>query len=355
MINKVLLLIIFIISIIILNYLYIVPIYLFPSKYKYIKEIKSIYSNYFIFFVYNLLGSNLFLSNNSHKNINLINENIDKVDIILANHLSTLDFLLIACILKKFNIDYTTFTFKNDLNMCPGFFMIYADTDISVNRDWSKDKYSIDNQLNKIIPNKKKEVLIIFPEGTVLCMESLIKSIEFSKQNNIKQYNNLLIPRIKGLHKIINNLKQNNKLGNIWDLTIINDKYLNKIQELKLKKYSLTKEEYDYYFDINTFVKEDFDDYHFDINLLTLGNDLSEEGLKLWLYNIWNKKDKFIDNYKKYDYNKLCYNKSYNDFIFGNISFLLFLYLIFNKYGRYYILLMIIISYLIILKNNKIN
>ena len=61
-----------------------------------------------------------------------------------------------------------------------------------------------------------------------LIEQKLKEGNEFSKKNNLPIYENLMVPKSKGLWFIIKHLKKLNKLGRIWDATIILSKFIKK-------------------------------------------------------------------------------------------------------------------------------
>ena len=67
------------------------------------------------------------------------------------------------------------------------------------------------------------------PEGTRYTPEKHVIAKQFSLDNNLPVFTNMLYPKMKGLFHICNVLKENNKLGNIIDFT-------NFIKNLHLKK-----------------------------------------------------------------------------------------------------------------------
>lgn len=335
--NQVIFLIFIIYNFFIFTYLWLVPIYFHPNKQDKIKNMKCVYINIFLYFFYTILKANLYINKESNKY--KINENIDKIDIVISNHIGSLDFLYIVAILRNFNIDNNSFIFKSDSRYILGLgFSIYTDTDIMINKKWEEDKNLINKQIDRIEPNKKKEVIIIYPEGTRISKEKLLDSQNFSRENNLPVYDYLQVPRSKGLWHIINSLSKNNKLGKIWDTTFIRPKYL--IEQTNLK-------------DI---VNKPIDNIYTDLRELILPDNYQDmDVFKSWLHEQWKNKDNIIKNYKSITYNKLEYTSELhkNNFIIGLFGFILMTALICNKYGRRYILFVILVSYIILYNNKK--
>lgn len=265
----------------------------------------------------------------------LINENPDKIDIIVCNHTSTLDFLLVMSYLEEFEIDSYNFVFKNEITYTPGFgFIMYANPDIKLNRNWEQDKETLGKQLDKIKTNEKKQVILIFPEGTRLTETKLREGQEFSKLNNLPVFNNLMVPKSKGLWFIINHLNNSGKLGRIWDVTLIFPNYIQK----SIKATDIFGKPIG---DVNMVWRE----VNLDLNFK------NPDEFKKWLINLWITKDSFIKHH-----NKLVFNQIYPDKKTKTSNKLLIVILLtvligcfFNKYTRYYLLGSLLLSYILII------
>jgi 1-acyl-sn-glycerol-3-phosphate acyltransferase len=264
----------------------------------------------------------------------LINENTDKVDIIVCNHISTFD-LIIAGYLKEFEIDSCNVIFKNEIVYTPGFgYILYANTDIKLKRNWEQDKEALGKQLDNIKPNGKKQVIIIFPEGTRLTEQKLKEGQEFSKLNNLPVYENLMVPKSKGLWFIVNKLSETNKLGRIWDVTFVFPKFLKKsISYSDVFGKSMG--------DVNAIWRE-----------VVLEKDYKDsDAFKKWLINLWVTKDSLIKYHEKIIFNEIYPESKIktSEKLIAIITLLVFVGLLFNKYGRYYLLGSFILSYILIL------
>jgi 1-acyl-sn-glycerol-3-phosphate acyltransferase len=265
-----------------------------------------------------------------------LNENTDKIDIILANHVSTIDFMLITSYLNCFNIDGFNFVLRDGLLYYPGFgFLLYGNSDIKVKRKWEEDKNTITTQIDKIrLDSGKKQFIIIFCEGTRITEEKLVEGQQFSVQNDFPVYNNLLVPKSKGLQTIISYLNNSNKLGRVWDLSIIMPKFLGKacyINDIFDGKIG----------DVYTIFRE--------LDLKPLNNI----DFKPWLLNVWKDKDDIISNYKSYEYKKLEMNLKIMHFVYILLTAITSYHMLKNKYTRYYLYIVILISYIIIFIDHK--
>ena len=214
------------------------------------------------------------------KNSHEITTNDNNIDIIIANHTSRFDdILLIIITLHKFNISNYNFIYnKDNLHLIPGLgIFLKSSYDIGIDKNYSKDYYTIINGLNKINKKKNKEFIIIFPEGRIITKDKLEKDQLYSKENNIPIYNNLLMPKTRGVFLIIEYLKYLKRLGDVWDFTIYNN----------------------------------INNYYIDINKVTI-NYTCYDNFKLEFYKIWQNKDKLLENKKNNtEYNKIFFRNNY--------------------------------------------
>ena len=188
-------------------------------------------------------------------------------------------------------------------------------------------------QIDGIKPTGKKQVILIFPEGTRLTEKKLKEAQDFSKSNNLPVFENLMVPKAKGLWFIVNKLAESNKLGKIWDVTIILQEYLKKsigMSDIFGKKLG----------DINGIWRQ--------VHLNRNYQDYEE--FKKWLIEIWVTKDSFMKHHDKIIFKEINPMASIKniDKITLIILFTLLLVIILNKYGRYYLLGSFILSYLLI-------
>jgi 1-acyl-sn-glycerol-3-phosphate acyltransferase len=141
-----------------------------------------------------------------------------KIDILMVNHFSTIDIFIVMAILSEFDIDKFWFVAKKQLKYIPGMgLFLYMSKDIKLDREWSSDKENIKNQLKNI----DEGIIYIFPEGTRATQQKIKDGQEFSKQNNLPIYNYTQVPRTKGIWLLINLLKEQDKFGKLYDLTIV--------------------------------------------------------------------------------------------------------------------------------------
>ena len=271
-------------------------------------------------------------------NYNLTN---NKVDIIISNHINTIDFTIYLSLIRLFDHRPIYFLFKKTILFIPGSgFILGSGNDIKMNRKLEDDIDNINVSISKI----KEGIIILMPEGTRYTDDKFKAAQKYSKNNNLPIFNNTLFPKMKGLFVISNILKKNDRLGNIIDFTIEIEKFKKKKTYMDIM---MTKKLGKTFCIINSY----------NIPEIVLNN---YNNYKEWfLSTVWIKKDKAldiiqtIDNYKEF----VPKMKGYEYFILI-ICITLFFYLAFHTNGLF-IPLSLLLTYIMMystfrkLKNNN--
>jgi 1-acyl-sn-glycerol-3-phosphate acyltransferase len=324
-IKQIFLLILYFYFMIIYAYIITVPGLLISNKsmINYIRKLLQSLSTYIL----DNSDIKIYLSNN--EKLNFIDNKF--INIIICNHKSSLDFIILLTILEQLKINNFTFVLKKSINFIPGLGVItFSNDDIKLDRNWNLDKKNLDNQLDNINDNN---YIIIFPEGTRFNKNLLLSGKQYSIDNNYPVYNNLLVPKSKGLFYIINYLNKRNKLGKIYDFSLIFPDFMNESIYLN-----------------NLFTKS-IKSIYINIRELSLPNNLntiSDVDFKNWLLFEWENKDILISNYKNdlYDNIFLRYNKFNLKIVF--LICIIGFFILTSKKRRMYLLISLIISYYII-------
>ena len=143
-----------------------------------------------------------------------------------------------------------------------------------------------------------------------------------------------MVPKSKGLWFIVNKLSETNKLGRIWDVTLVFPKFLQKsmsYSDVFGKQIG----------DVNAIWRE-----------VELGNNYKDlDAFKKWLLNLWITKDSLMKYHEKIIYNKIYPESKIktSEKLIAIITLLVLFGLLFNKYGRYYLLGSFILGYILIL------
>lgn len=334
LITQIIFLVTFVYWVIAYSYLVLTPSILVSNDYL-IKLVKKLSQTLTVFTLIYGFKSEFYLTDTQQNIKELINQNTDLVDIIICNHITTIDFLIIMVYLKYFGINSFNFILNYKVKYIVGFGLVmYANPDIKVFRNWEQDQDNMHKQIEKFKTrlNHKKQVLIIFPEGTRYTEDKFKVAQEFSKSKGIPVYDHLLVPKARGLWFLINSFKKLNKLGRVWDITLTVPSMLGRsayINDLIGKPigpiYGTIKE-----------LKLDFN-----------YNDL--ESFKTWLFKNWKVKDEFMKHYKNLIYKKLCFdNSKYKHLAIIALVCIIFSIFLSKKYGRYYLLISVVIAYLLI-------
>lgn len=328
------------------SYLFITPSILLSNNFI-LKQVKILSQSFSTLILLDGFKMDFFMAKTEKNVEELMNQNPELIDVIVCNHVSTVDFLAVIAYLQKFKIGSYNFVLKNEIVYTPGFGLVmYASPDIKLNRNWEKDKETFGKQIDKIKtdsttnplglvePNGDKQIILIFPEGTRLNKKKLEEAQTFSLANNLPVFNNLLVPKTKGLWYLINHLDKTNKLGRVWDLTLAIPKFLGKsayITDIITKPvgpvYGIFRE-----LELEKTQYQDLDQF------------------KIWFLKNWKLKDDFLQNYTKFIYDKI----NWDDLKFRHLTVITLVILLgwltlTNKYGRYYLLISFVLAYLLIL------
>jgi 1-acyl-sn-glycerol-3-phosphate acyltransferase len=267
----------------------------------------------------------------------------NKVDIIISNHINTIDFAIYLSLVRLFDSRPVYCLFKKNIVFIPGCgFILGTGQDIKMNKKLEDDIDNINISISKI----KEGIIVLMPEGTRFTPEKFIKAQTYSKDNNLPMFNNTLFPKMKGIFIISNILKNNGRLGNIIDFTIQIENFKNTktyIDKIMTKKLGNT------FSIINTYNIPD----------IVLGN---YDIFKNWfLSNIWIKKDIILDTINdknKYNYKELIPNMKGYEYFIIIICVTLFFYLIMHNKGIYLPISFIIsytMMYMVYIKLKKSN
>ena len=262
----------------------------------------------------------------------------NKIDIIISNHIHLIDFTMIIPIIRQFDDRDIYFIIKKTTIFFPGIgFALASAPDIKLNRKFEDDQENIINSVRKI----KSGIIVISPEGTRFTKKKHTLAKKYSTDNNLTIYNNTLYPKMKGLWIIYNILINENRMGNIIDITT-------RIENFKNKDGSL----------INMLTTE-FGNTYSIINTYTIPSySLKEyDCFKKWFLKIWDKKDNILDNIFTINNNYL-YKRVKTEIVSSNYIFVLFLvtlfiYLLINTNGSY-LYYSLIITYIISIIKYKI-
>ena len=318
------------------SYLILIPSVLIGNN-TLVKEGKTYGMNMTTLLLKEGFGTNFYLHESVEDIRKKMNENPDNIDVLYCNHFSTIDFGFIMAYLQEFNIEEYVMVLRKGVAQFPGLgpFM-YHNNDIKLDRNWETDQDNLKVQIKKCIATNtgKKQVIVIFPEGTRFTPEKLVDAQEYSRKSNFPVYENVLVPKTKGLWCIINELKKANRLGRVWDMSVVLPKFI--------KKTAFTKD----------IIGNTFGDIYAHIRIMTIPENYEDMNVfRNWMLENWKYRDDYIEtNYKNMSFNKLAFE----DMRYLNLAKIAGLCTIFclmftNKYTFSLLILSIILSYLFIL------
>ena len=243
----------------------------------------------------------------------------DKVDILISNHTTTIDFVVYLSVLRQFDNRDIYFVLKRDVIFIPGGgFTLCVGPDIKLNRKLEDDLENIINSVKKM----KSGIIIIMPEGTRFTPEKLELAQQYSNNNNLPVFKNTLFPKMKGIYLISKILNENNKLGKIIDFSTIVEKFYLKTAYMK---DLLTKPLGKTFSVIRT--------YNIPIKYLD-----NYEKFKKWFLKLWQNKDNILDNMRNahnYNYDILKPELKSKDYMIIVIMITLFIYLTMHSNGLF--------------------
>ena len=236
---------------------------------------KNINLKIFIDYIFNI-NKFLFQWSIESETLNLLSNYKNKNRILaFFNHQSLLDGLFILKYLTDIYPEHKIiFVVKKDLIKIPIIGKYIENNFICLERKIIQDKDYMIKKINEYTHNYTKIVIVIFPEGTIRCTETVIKSNLFCKKNNIQILNNLLCPRYSGIDLINKEFKPDIILNNI-------------IYYLDNNPYKFSKCIYEYELLNNNLP--------YKCKIITDTINKIDINFEWEIYNIWKQNDKILD------------------------------------------------------------
>jgi hypothetical protein len=267
------------------------------------------------------------------KNYNLQFSN--KVDIVISNHYNISDWTMNGSLLYQFDNKNINYILKNKHIFFGATGCIMDDTnDIYIHKDFKIDQHLIREGLYKL---NNGLILIYLEGGQIWDIDKYEKSIKYCKENNIKPFKNILSPKITGIWFMINELKKQNKLGNLIDLTT-KRKYKHPLYHKPVESHN--------HFNLSNILQKG--DYYCNIQTYNLDKYDNLDDFRTFIFNLWRDKDKVINdkNYKILEFK----NNYISNILLFFIVMITYAYLI-KKTDGIIIFLTILIIYI---KNRKV-
>jgi len=248
-------------------------------------------------------------------------ESSDKIDIIISNHIHSYDLFLQTSIINQLSKKNIYYVFKKVCIFIPGLgFNLCCAPDIKLNKQM---EYDLDNLVTSI-KKMKSGIIVILPEGTRFTPEKRVLAQKYSRDNNLPIFNNTLFPKMKGMWLICNILTQENRMGNIIDLTTMVENCKN--QKVVFKNL-ITKDIGNTLCVINSY------------NVPPLQIIQDYDVFKKWFLDIWKIKDNILENMHTVNdthiYTRLPSNINIKDLSVLLVVIILFTYLMIKTNGKY--------------------
>lgn len=254
----------------------------------------------------------------------------DRIDIITPNHMSSIDFMIVLSIIRQYDDRNVYFLLKKQVALMPGIgFILLSGLDIKLNRKIEEDELNIINTIKRITSG----IIFIMPEGTRYTAARYEAAKQFSITNNLDVFKNTLYPKMKGLYTICNALIQENKMGNIIDISIVIEHFRNK--QIFMSDIINAKKPFGNTFGVvNSYVVP--------------MNIPSYDKFKEWYIELWRKKDNTLENISMdiTKYNRLDPKIATSNYILLVFIISLSIYLIINTSGMY-LVYSLLLSYIV--------
>lgn len=175
--------------------------------------------------------------------------------------------------------------------------------------------------------------MLFSQEGTRITQKKLEEARKFSKENNLPVFKNLLVPKTKGSWMITKHLAETKRLGKIWDITMAVPAIINGRNA-----------------HLEDILHKQIGPIYTDIRELKINDEYKEmDTFKQWFLKQWVDKDNFMSNYKQYNYELIKFeDQRYHHMTYITFICILGILLLSKKMSRYYLLLMIAITYIVI-------
>ena len=141
-------------------------------------------------------------------------------DLVMSNHQIYSDWIYLWALMDRIDrAGELKIIMKRSLRSVPifGWSMRFFDF-VFLNRKWEQDQAHFTKKLRGFVESNYPFCLLIFPEGTTLTHESLIKSESFAAKLGVKPTSRVLLPRVLGMWEAVKAL--DSSLDGIYDITV---------------------------------------------------------------------------------------------------------------------------------------
>lgn len=142
-----------------------------------------------------------------------------------------------------------------------------------IQRRWEHDQSSMEKQMKYFSDVNDTHQILLFPEGTDLSPNNIVRSNKYADKNNLPNYKYVLHPKTTGFVFLTNTMRKNKQINSVYDLTV---GYPDVIPQCEMDALR------------GVFPKN----VHFHVKRYDESElPYTEDGLKSWLNDIWRQKE----------------------------------------------------------------
>ncbi|KAK0412944.1 hypothetical protein QR680_006496 [Steinernema hermaphroditum] len=203
--------------------------------------------------------------------------------LIIMNHRTGLDWLFFWNAL--FNVDWRLLTslkivLKGAIKKAPGAgWAMQLNSLLFLNRRMEEDKEPIEDMVEYWARNGSHYQVLMYPEGTIMCKDTLEKSRKWEEKLNLERFDYVLHPRVKGFVLMVQKMRQLGSIKFVYDVTLAYSDVIVE-SELEIFKGNTPK---DIRYEVEKFRIEDLPE--------------SDEGLEEWLNGRWKVKEQCLKSF----------------------------------------------------------
>lgn len=131
-------------------------------------------------------------------------EKIPDKFVVISNHINYIDVIIVPYLLMNtFPEHKLIFITRDKYKYLPNIGKYLNNYNILIKNNLEEDLNNIRTKLTNFIKNNKKTMILIFPEGTFMCNDTIKASNEWCDKIEIQKYNKCLAPRINGIYSVL--------------------------------------------------------------------------------------------------------------------------------------------------------
>lgn len=209
------------------------------------------------------------------------------------NHRTRLDWLWFWMALYKMDPWLATtekISLKSSLKCIPGAgWAMSCNSYIFLNRKYELDQRIMETMLKYYKDTKLNYQLLFYPEGTDRGERAIAVSHEYADKNDLPRYNYVLHPRTTGFNYVLNEMRKNEYVANVYDVTV---GYGGRIVDTELRLLNEGHFPDEVHFDV----------HKYEIDDVTNGVDKNRPvDATEWLQSLWKRKEERLRQFYEND------------------------------------------------------